>query len=137
MQVGRVAACFDHALENSERIVVAFQHAITRPQHEQIFEVVLFAGLERLEGSDSGCEIIQHEMANAFQVARLEIAGVEGEDLSKVRRGHLELVFTEVGKAEIEANTVNVRCKSFGFEKSLDGLIEPAGTEIDDAEVAI
>src|ERR1017187_6349406 len=137
MQVGRITACFDHPLENSERIVVAFQHAITRAQHEQIFEVVLFAGLERLEGSDSGGEIIQHEMANAFQVARLAIVGVGCEDLSKVRRGHFELVFTEVCEAEIEANTRDAGCKSFGFEKSLEGLIDPAGTEIDDAEVAI
>ena len=76
-------------------------------------------------------------MAHAFQVASLEVAGVGREDVAKVRSSQFELVFTEVSEAKLEANSGDAGRKSFGFEKGLDSLIEPAGPEIDDAQVGI
>ena len=80
-------------------------------------------------------EIVHHEVADAFQVACLEVVGVGGNDVAKVRRSQFELVFTKVAETKIKANPGHVGRESLSFEESRDGLIEPARPETHDTQV--
>src|SRR5689334_14534314 len=113
------------------------QHSITRPQHEKEIEVVLFVRQQRFKCCDRLGELIPHEVANAFEVTRLNALRVGSKNIPKVGARMLEFLFAKVCESKVQANTGHTWRKRFGFEKRLDGFVESTGSHVHYAEIGI
>jgi len=137
MEMRSVSTGSDESLEDATRVVSPFHHAVAGAQHEEEFEIVLLAVLDGLEGSDGGGEVVHHKVTNAFEVESLKVGRIGGENLAEVRGGGFEFALAEVGEAEIEANAGNGGGKSLRFKKRMDGVIQPAGTKVNDTQIGV
>jgi hypothetical protein len=54
---------------------------------------------QRLKGIDGSLKIISHEAANALQISRLQMIGVQGKNLTKVPGRLFELSLVEICQA--------------------------------------